>query len=145
MGCERQDGAAKGRMTDRMRKRRIGCLALAAVLPVAAQLALSGCAQGGMGDTLPHALGGLPEGAPKPPPKDYSYPNVYDRPPARPDAPLDDQQQLNLQTDLQKLRDSHEKLNADPELPPPDAAAAPAKKKPAAPKTGQATGAKTNP
>lgn len=106
-------------MTDRMRKRRIGRLALAAVLPLAAQLALSGCAQGGMGDVLPHALGGLPEGAPKPPPKDYSYPNVYDKPPARPDAPLDDQQQLNLQKDLQKLRDSHEKLNADPELPPP--------------------------
>lgn len=134
-------------MTDRMRKRRIGRLALAAVLPLAAQLALSGCAQGGMGDVLPHALGGLPEGAPKPPPKDYSYPNVYDKPPARPDAPLDDQQQLNLQKDLQKLRDSHEKLNADPELPPPDAATPPkpAKKKPAASKAGQATGAKTNP
>lgn len=133
-----------------MRKWRIGSLALAAVLPVAAQLALSGCAQGGMGDALPHALGGLPEGAPKPPADSYRYPNVYDKPPARPDAPLDDQQQLNLQKDLQKLRDSHEKLNADPELPPPSAApspsaAAPVKKKPAAPKTGQATGAKTNP
>ncbi len=123
---------------------------LAAILPIAAQLALSGCAQGGMGDALPHALGGLPEGAPKPPPKDFSYPNVYDKPAARPDAPLDDQGQLDLQKDLQKLRNSHEKLSADPELPPPTAApsppaAAPVKKKPAAPKTGQATGAKTNP
>ena len=137
----------EGAMTDWMKNRRIRRFVLAALLPVAAQLALSGCAQGGMGDVLPHALGGLPEGAPKPPAKDYSYPNVYDRPPARPDAPLDDQGQLDLQKDLQKLRESQEKLSADPELPPPDASTPPkpAKKKPAAPKTGQATGAKTNP
>ncbi|MCW5691369.1 MAG: hypothetical protein KIT48_03315 [Pseudolabrys sp.] len=115
-------------------------------MPIAAQLALSGCAQGGMGDALPHALGGLPDGAPKPPAKDYKYPNVYDTPTPRANAPLDDQGQLDLQKDLQNLRDQQGKLSADPELPPPQApAAAPAKKKPAAPKTGQATGAKTNP
>lgn len=135
-------------MRDWLRHRRITSLALAAVLPIAAQLALSGCAQGGMGDALPHALGGLPDGAPKPPTQSYSYPNVYGKPAARPDAPLDDQQQLNMQKDLQKLRDEHEKLSADPTLPPPDVptpAPAPVKKKPAAPKAGQASGAKTNP
>lgn len=122
---------------------------MTAVVPIAAQLVLSGCAQGGMGDALPHALGGLPENAPKPPAQDYKYPNVYDTPARRPDAPLDDQGQLDLQKNLQKLREQQEKLSADPELPPPQAtgpaSSLPAKKKPAAPKTGQATGAKTNP
>ena len=124
---------------------------MTAVVPIAAQLMLAGCAQGGMGDALPHALGGLPEGAPKPPAQDYKYPNVYDTPERRPKAPLDDQGQLNLQKDLQKLRDQQGKLSADPELPPPQASgppaslSPPAKKKPAAPKNGQATVAKTNP
>ena len=102
-----------------------------------------------MGDALPHALGGLPDGAPKPPTESYKYPNVYDTPTPRSNAPLDDQGQLNRQNDLQKLREQQQKLTADPELPPPQAsgppASPPAKKKPAAPKTGQATGAKTNP
>ena len=133
-------------MRDCLRQRRTRILLLTVVVPVAAQLVLSGCAQGGMGDFVPHALGGLPDEAPKPPAKDFKYPNVYDTPARRPDAPLDDQGQLKLQKDLQKLRDEQGKLSADPGLPPPQAPAeAPAKKKPAAPKTGQATGAKANP
>ncbi|MBS0246651.1 MAG: hypothetical protein JSR61_08510 [Proteobacteria bacterium] len=127
-------------------RRRFKTIALAVILPVAAQLPLSGCAQGGMGDVLPQALGGLPDGAPKPPTQSYKYPNVYGTQPERPDAPLDDQQQLNLQKDLQKLRDQHQTLSADPTLPPPEATTpAPAKKKAAAPKTGQGSGAKANP
>jgi hypothetical protein len=122
-------------------------IALAIAVPMGAQLALSGCAMGGMGDRLgdqlPHALGGLPEGAPARPAKPHEYPAVHDMPATRSAKPLDDVGQLQLQRDLQNLRDRQEKAAADPDAQP--AASAPGKKKAASPKTGQATGAKTNP
>lgn len=118
-------------------------VAVLIAVPLAAQFALAGCAAGGMGDQLPHAMGGLPEGAPARPEKPYSYPGVYDTPAARNIKPLGDAEQLRLQRELQGLRDRHEKAAADPDAPPP--AQKPAKKNAASPKSGQATGAKTNP
>lgn len=118
--------------------------AVAIAVPLAAQIGLAGCAMGGMGDQLPHALGGLPEGAPARPTTPYQYPAVHDIPTSRPAKPLDDTGQLKFQKEMEALRDRQEKLTADPDAPPPKAAT-PAKKNAAAPKPGQASGAKTNP
>lgn len=121
-------------------------LLLAIAVPLMTQLALSGCAAGGMGDQLPHSMGGLPEGAPARPEKPRSYPGVYDTPAPRGTQPLDDADQLRLQRDLQNLRDQQEKTAADPDAPAaPSQTQKPAKKNATAPKSGQATGAKTNP
>jgi len=131
-------------MTGILRKWRPTTVALALALPLGGQLVLSGCAMGGMGDTLPHAMGGLPESAPQRPAKPYDYPPVYDTPADRADRPLDDSQQLKLQRELLNLRDDQAKAAADPDAkpsPPPK----PSKKTTAPPKAGQASGAKTNP
>ncbi|RDV05594.1 hypothetical protein DXH78_14045 [Undibacter mobilis] len=119
-------------------------MVLAIAVPLGAQLALSGCAAGGMGDQLPHAMGGLPQSAPARPDKPYAYPGVYDTPAARSTKPLDDTEQLRLQRELQGVRDRQEKVTADPDAPPP-ADQKPTKKNATGPKSGQATGAKTNP
>lgn len=126
------------------RKWRLSTVALAVAVPLVTQLALSGCAAGGMGDHLPHSMGGLPEGAPARPDKPRSFPGVYDTPAPRNTKPLDDFDQLRLQQELQDLRDRHEEVAVDPDAPPPRAQK-PAKKNANAPKSGQATGAKTNP
>lgn len=123
-------------------------IALAIAIPLGTQLALSGCAMGGMGDQLPHGLGGLPETSPARPTKPYDYPAVHDMPAERNTQSLDDAEQIRLQRELQNLRDSQEKAAADPDAPPPKTppkAPTSGKKKAASPKTGQATGAKTNP
>ena len=125
------------------RKRRPSRMAVLIAMPLAGQLALAGCAAGGIGDRLPHAVGGLPESAPARPEKPYSYPGVYDTPAPRTTKPLDDSEQLRLQWELQGLRDRQEKAAADPDAP--QSVEKPAKKNAASPKSGQATGAKTNP
>lgn len=130
-------------MTRSVKTWRPSTLALAVAVPLMTQLALSGCAAGGMGDQLPHAMGGLPEGAPARPDKPYGYPDVYDTPAPRSTKPLDDFEQLRLQRELQGLRDRQEEVAADPDAPPPTQK--PAKKNAKAPKSGQATGARTNP
>lgn len=117
---------------------------LAVAVPLGAQLALSGCAAGGMGDQLPHAMGGLPQGAPARPEKPYAYPQVYDTPAPRSAKPLDDVDQLRLQRELQGVRDRQEKTAADPDQAAPPAQK-PAKKTTSGSKSGLATGAKTNP
>lgn len=126
------------------RRWRPSTVALAIAVPLVTQLALSGCAAGGMGDQLPHSMGGLPQGAPARPDKPYAYPGVYDTPAPRDTKPLDDFEQLRLQRELQGLRDNQEEVAADPDVPPPQTQK-PAKKNAKAPKSGQATGAKTNP
>ncbi len=128
-------------MTRLLGKWRPATVALALAVPLATQLALSGCAAGGMGDQLPQSMGGLPPGAPARPTQPQSYPAVHDIPAARSAKPLDDAQQLRLQNDLQNLRDSQLRSTADPDAPAPAAA----KKNAASPKAGQSTGAKTNP
>lgn len=129
-------------MTSFQKRWRPSRTAILIAVPLATQLTLSGCAAGGMGDQLPHSMGGLPQGAPARPDKPHAYPGVYDTPAPRSTKPLDDTEQLRLQQDLQNLRDHQEKTAADPDAPPP---ATPGKKKGPSPKTGQATGAKANP
>ena len=58
--------------------------ALAAVLA----LALAGCSGAILGDRLPNAMGGLPEGAPARAGSEYAYPAVHDMPPPRATEPM---------------------------------------------------------
>jgi len=61
---------------------------IAATVVMAALLA--GCSAGPVGDTLPNALGGLPQGAPaRPNVVNRQYPAVHDMPAARPTEPLE--------------------------------------------------------
>ena len=115
---------------------------IAATVVMAALLA--GCSAGPVGDTLPNALGGLPQGAPaRPNVVNRQYPAVHDMPAARPTEPLSETDQVKLEKDLQAARDRQEAEAAKDAAPaPPPAAAKPAVKKPTDAKT---SGAKTNP
>ena len=64
-----------------------------------------------LGDHLPNAVGGLPEGAPARPAADTAYPAVHNVPPARA-RPLSDDQQKQLTDDLIAARD-RASANAD--------------------------------
>jgi len=115
----------------------LAVLGLSAVL----SLGLGGCASGGMLEQLPPALGGEPAGLPAKPRTGYQYPAVHDMPPDRASVPLDGNEQEKLEKELQAARDKQEAAYGAA----PDAAAPPAKKKPATAKSGQTSGAKTNP
>lgn len=110
---------------------------------VLAALALAGCAPGPLIDHVPEAVGGLPPGAPQRPANPYQYPPVHDMPPARAATPLSEEDQVRLEKELAATRDRQtgEVAKGDPDQAP----SAGAKKKPAAAKTGQNTGAKPNP
>jgi hypothetical protein len=72
---------------------------LAALL--AGAVGLAGCSAGSMiGDHMPTALGGLPEGAPQRATKPSAYPAVHDMPPARGSAVLSDAEAKKLEDDL---------------------------------------------
>jgi hypothetical protein len=76
-------------------KRMVAVLALfatAAILPA--------CSASIIGDHLPTAAGGLPEGAPQRPAQPAAYPAVHDLPPKRQDAVLTDDEQKKLEDDL---------------------------------------------
>jgi hypothetical protein len=112
-------------------------------LSLVLSLGLGGCASGGMLEQMPAAVGGEPAGLPAKPKTGYQYPAVHDMPPDRASEPLSDSDQVRLEKELQAARDKQEaQYGAASEAAPP---APPAKKKPAAAKTGQTSGAKTNP
>ena len=68
---------------------------------IAAAVGLAGCSAGSMvGDHMPTALGGLPEGAPQRATKPYAYPAVHDMPPPRGSTVLTDAEQKKLEDDL---------------------------------------------
>jgi hypothetical protein len=68
-------------------------------------LALAGCSPAALMEKMPTELGGMPADAPAAPAAQYQYPAVHDMPPPRPDTPLTDEQQLQLEKDLQAARD----------------------------------------
>lgn len=121
----------------------LAILALTAALSVG----LGGCASGGMLDQLPAAMGGEPASLPKRPTTQAPFPAVHDMPPNRTAVPLSDSEQVRLEKELLAARDRQEAIAAEPTLTvdPAEAPAPAAKKKPAAPKSGQNTGAKTIP
>lgn len=108
-----------------------------------AALILAGCAPGQAIDRVPEAMGGLPAGTPARPTATYQYPAVHDMPPPRDTKPLSEEDQVKLEKDLQSIRDGQESRQGQGQTGSADAKEA--KKKPAASKTGQNTGAKTNP
>lgn len=124
---------------------------IAATVVMAALLA--GCSAGPVGDTLPNALGGLPQGAPaRPNVVNRQYPAVHDMPAARATEPLSETDQVKLEKELQAARDRQEAEAKDATPPPappppPPAPAKPAVKKQTDSKTSGAktSGVKTNP
>ncbi len=65
---------------------------------------LSGCAGTHIGDQMPTAIGGLPEGAPARPETQPEYPAVHDMPPARSSTMLSGADQRKLEDDLAAAR-----------------------------------------
>jgi hypothetical protein len=112
---------------------------LLAALAVAASL--TGCSAGPLVEQLPQSLGGLPAGTPSPPATPYQYPAVHDMPPPRATEPMSEEQQYRLEKELNALRDRQEGQEAKDKK----AAKKAVKKKPAARRSGQNTGAKSNP
>ena len=79
--------------------------ALAAALAAGA-VVLAGCSAGGMvGDHLPNAVGGLPDGTPQRPTTSMPYPAVHDMPPPRATTVLTDAETRKLESDLIAARD----------------------------------------
>ena len=72
---------------------------------MAGAVALAGCSAGSViGDHMPNALGGLPEGAPQRSTKPSAYPAVHDMPPPRGSTVLTDAEQKKLEDDLVAAR-----------------------------------------
>ena len=101
----------------------------AASLALALALVLSGCSS--TFDVLPEKMGGLPASAPERPAEPKAFPNVYEVRPTRQAAPLNDDEQKKLESELATLREQQKQL-ANPPPPPAPAkkATAPAKKAP---------------
>lgn len=100
---------------------------------------LLGCTPGPMIDRLPDSVG-LPQGAPARPATPYHYPAVHDMPPPRATKPMSEEEQVKLEKELQAVRDRQEGRGEAAKKTTPAA-----KKKPSGTKSGQNTGAKTNP
>ena len=83
---------------------RPGPLAAAAALLLGASLILAGCSVGTIGDHIPAAAGGLPEGTPQRPANPPPYPAVHDRPPPRASTVLTDAELKKLEDDLVAAR-----------------------------------------
>jgi len=62
---------------------------------------LAGCSSGSfLGDHIPTAIGGLPEGAPERPGTPMIYPAVHDMPPPRNNTTLSEDEKKKLEGDL---------------------------------------------
>jgi hypothetical protein len=80
---------------------------VAAALAACAGALLSGCSGSLIADHLPAAVGGLPEDAPERPTTPAVYPAVHNMPPARAAAPLNNDQQKQLEDDLVAARNRY--------------------------------------
>ena len=129
----------------------VGFLQRSIVATAVMAAALAGCSAGQLGDTLPNSMGGLPEGAPARPNTTRQFPLVHDMPAPRSTTPMNDEDQLKLEKDLQAARAKQEAIAGQPDPgstpAPPAKKAAAAKKQPTASASGDAktSGAKTNP
>jgi hypothetical protein len=70
----------------------------------AASLILAGCSVGSVGEHIPAAAGGLPEGTPQRPTTPQPYPAVHDMPPPRSSTVLTDAELKKLEDDLVAAR-----------------------------------------
>jgi|SRR5450432_2807522 len=89
-----------------LRLARLRVVATALVVTCAGTV-LSGCSASMMADHLPAAVGGLPEDAPARPAAEAAYPAVHNMPPARGAAPLNSDQQKQLEDDLVAARNRY--------------------------------------
>lgn len=82
--------------------------ALAAAALLAGAVLLAGCASTNtgtnIGDQMPAAIGGLPEGVPARPETPPAYPSVHDMPPTRSNTMLSGAEQKKLEDDLAAAR-----------------------------------------
>jgi hypothetical protein len=123
---------------------------------LAAGMVLSGCASH-LADSVPAVVGGLPEKIPPRSETPPEFPAVHDRPAARAEGLLNDDERKKLKDELNASRDRATRLGLAPEEPAKKKAADPAakkkvadpaaKKKQSEPATGSvsATGAAPNP
>jgi hypothetical protein len=84
-------------------------LMAAGVLSLA--VALCGCAS--TMESLPTALGGLPEGTPGRPDVQPDYPGVFTTPPPRSNTVLTDEERKKVEADLTAARERQNKQAAD--------------------------------
>jgi hypothetical protein len=98
-----------------------------------------------LGDRLPTDLGGEPVDAPARPANPYLFPAVHDMPPPRPDQPLSEEQQVQMEKDLEKVRDRQETQAAGTDEKPGKKTAKSTKKPVAEANGSQVGGGKPNP
>lgn len=97
--------AMVGAMTrGRIAARPVGRVVVAACMVLPFGMILSGCTSSSIGDSLPTAVGGLPEAAPKRPATPAAYPAVHEMPPPRASAVLTEEEQQKLENDLAAAR-----------------------------------------
>ncbi len=95
---------------------------------LAATMALSGCA-GHIADSVPAAIGGLPEKIPQRSETPPEFPAVHDQPAARAEGLLNEAERKKLKDDLNASRERAARLGLAPEELAKKKAAAPAAKK----------------
>jgi hypothetical protein len=125
-------------------------VSLGRIFAAAAVVVVAGCSPGPMIDRVPTDMGGLPSGAPARSTAPSAFPAVHAMPPARPTAPMSEEDQVKVEKELTTAHDRQTaesiatfKKKADEK-----AAKEAARKmgtKPAGAGDGQAAGAKTNP
>jgi len=103
-------GAWAERMTLSPSRYRHRVRVLAALLLAAAT---AGCSS--VVDTIPTALGGLPEGTPERPAAPPAFPAVHDMPPARGDTPLNEAEKKRLRDELIASRERAARQGASAE------------------------------
>jgi len=81
---------------------------------LAAAMALSGCA-GHLADSVPAVVGGLPEKIPARSETPPEFPSVHDRPAARAEGLLNEEDRKKLKEDLTASRDRATRLGLAPE------------------------------
>jgi len=78
--------------------------AVLAALLLAGAAIITGCAASTIGDHMPSAAGGLPEGTPPRPDTPSAYPAVHDMPPARENTVLTSEEQKKIEDELVAAR-----------------------------------------
>jgi hypothetical protein len=122
-------------------QRSVGAAILAAIALAAA---LAGCSAGSLFERIPAAID-EPADTPARPAVAYQYPAVHDMPPQRPDQTLTDEQQVQMEKDLENVRDRQQGHKANSSAKSGKNAAQTAKDQPVEPNATGATGSKPNP
>jgi hypothetical protein len=116
------ESAGLGLMRPSARLRRPdGPRIVAAALIACASVLVSGCSGSMIADHMPTVVGGLPEDTPARPATEAAYPAVHQMPPPRSTAPLNNDQQKQLEDDLVAARNRYGVTPDTPSAPAPPA------------------------